>query len=606
MKKIIVLPLMFMGLFAIGQHHSGLPAKQWVDSVFKQLSKDQKIAQLMVVRLSTIDASTKKIVFLDAQVEAAIRQYNIGGICLFQGGPVVQANMVNRLQSIASTPLLVCIDAENGLGMRMDSVLPLPRQMTLGAIQDPSIIYQYGKWVGQQCRRAGIQVNYAPVVDINNNPNNPIINDRSFGEDKYKVAALSIQYMKGMQDTGVMACAKHFPGHGDVTVDSHKDLPIITKTRAQLDSLELYPFKAIFKAGVGSVMIAHLSIPAIDNTPNLATSLSYKNVTVLMRKELGYNGLTFTDGLEMQGVTKFFPDGEVAAQSLIAGNDMLCLPNNIPSSIKKIKEAIQQKKLSWNDIDTHVKKVLYAKYQYGLANLNPISTSHITEEINSQTPAMKKLVAENAITLLYNADASAFPLKPSPALRVAYVAVGTKTDNTFAKRLREDYHAAVFYFDYKANETKANALLTLLKDDYDVVITGLHSYARYPANNFGISKTAITLIQQIQQQFKNNTFIFGNPYAIKNFCSSKNLVVAYEDDEAMQTAAADLLLGRFAAKGKLPVTVCEKFSFGAGITTTTRVLPSASPETVGLHTPTLQTIDNTVTDGIKKKHSLGR
>ena len=303
-------------------------AVNWTDSVFKTLSDDERIAQLMVVRLSTYDAKAKKAIFFDSLVSELIKKYNIGGICLFQGSPVKQANIINKLQLQAKTPILMCIDAEWGVGMRMiDSVLPLPRQMMLGAVSDAAIAYEYGKIVAEQCKRVGLQVNYAPVVDINNNPNNPVINDRSFGEDKYKVALFGIQYMKGMQDNGVMACAKHFPGHGDVAVDSHFDLPVINKSMAQLDSLELYPFREIFKAGIGSVMIAHLSIPAIDNTPNKPTSISKNNVTELMRNQLGYQGLTFTDALEMQGVKKYFPDGAASVESLVAGNDMLCLPD---------------------------------------------------------------------------------------------------------------------------------------------------------------------------------------------------------------------------------------------------------------------------------------
>ncbi len=420
MKKLLLVLLLNGFLFSVSaQFHSTLNAEQWVDSVFKTLSNDQKIAQLMVVRLSTIDPSTKTITFFEKEVEEAIRKYNIGGICLFQGGAVRQVNIINNFQSFAKTPILICIDGENGVGMRVDSVKGLPRQMMLGAVQDPEIIYQFGRIIGEQCKRMGIQVNYAPVVDINNNPANPVINDRSFGEDKYKVASYGIQYMKGMQDVGVMGCAKHFPGHGDVSVDSHKDLPVITKTKEQLDSLELYPFREIFKAGVGSVMVAHLYIPSIDSTPNRATSISYKNVTELLRNELGYKGISFTDALEMKGVAKFFPDGEASVQSLIAGNDMLCLPGDIPGAIKKTKAAIRKKKLSWKDIDEHVKRVLYAKYQYGLANLQPVNTNNLAADLNKDVNAMWHKVSENAITLLRNDDASNFPLAANTTKRVA-------------------------------------------------------------------------------------------------------------------------------------------------------------------------------------------
>ena len=540
------------------------PAQKWVDSVFASLTPDQRIAQLMVVRLS--ERTSTGILFYDKKVTELVKKYNIGGVCLFQGNPTLQAATVNSLQAIAKTPIMMCIDGENGLGMRFDSIIPLNRQMMMGAVQDETIIYNYGKLVGEQCKRAGIHVNYAPVVDVNNNPNNPVINDRSFGEDKYKVASYGIAYMKGMQDVGVMACAKHFPGHGDVDVDSHKDLPVINKTIAQLDSLEFYPFKQIFKAGVGSVMIAHLSIPAIDNIPNKPTSISYKNVTELMRNKMGYQGLTFTDALEMQGVKKYYPDGEASVESIIAGNDMLCLPGDVPMSIIKIKEAIKKKKLSWADIETHCRKVLAAKYQYGMANLQPVNLTNITADINSNVNAMKKVIAENALTLLNKTDDVFFPLKPNDALtKIAYVSLGTSTDNEFSKKLRSEYKADVFYINYKHDAGRVLSLVELIKKRYKKVIIGVHNYARVPLNNFGISPSAVDLVTQLQNQTNAITFVFGNPYAIKNWCNAKNLVACYEDDTITQNTAFEFLQGKIQAKGKLPVTVCDKYKFGSGL-----------------------------------------
>ncbi|WP_431212460.1 glycoside hydrolase family 3 protein [Puia sp. P3] len=248
------------------------------------------------------------------------------------------------------------------------------------------------------------------MVDVNNNPDNPVINDRSFGEDKYKVAEYGVQYVKGMQAEGVMACAKHFPGHGDVAVDSHFDLPVINKSKKQLDSLELYPFRQLFDAGVGSVMIAHLYIPAIDNTPNRATSLSYNNVTKLLRKRLRYTGISFTDALEMKGVSKYFPDGDASVQSLIAGNDMLCLPGDIGQALEKIRAAIKDKKLKWKDIDARVKKVLYAKYNLGLSEWKPVKKDHLTADLNTGITEIRHDVAVDALTVLRE-DSSVFPLR---------------------------------------------------------------------------------------------------------------------------------------------------------------------------------------------------
>src|SRR5690242_4548888 len=323
MKKIFCFLLVLTSFSSFAQYKSKLNRDQWVDSVFNSLSDNEKIAQLMVIRAhSNLGADHV------AKVTNDIQKYNVGALCFFQGGPIRQANLTNFYQSIAKTPLMVTIDGEWGLGMRLDSVIKYPYQLTLGALTNEQLIYEMGKAVGEQMKRIGVHVNYAPVVDINNNPNNPVIGYRSFGEDKNKVTQFGVAYMKGMQDAGIMACAKHFPGHGDVDVDSHLDLPVINKTMTQLDTMELKPFKAMFDAGVGSVMIAHLYIPAIDDKLNMTTSLSKNNVTDLLRRELRFTGLTFTDALEMKGVSKYWPGGEAAVQALIAGNDMVCLPES--------------------------------------------------------------------------------------------------------------------------------------------------------------------------------------------------------------------------------------------------------------------------------------
>jgi beta-N-acetylhexosaminidase len=567
------------------------PAQYWADSVYKKLSKDERIAQLMVVRLSTIDSKTKVVTFLDDNVSNLIAKYNIGGICVFQGSPVKQAEIINRLQAKAKTPLMMCIDAEWGVGMRIiDSVLPLPKQMMLGAMKDETIVYRYGKLVAEQCKRIGLQVNYAPVVDVNNNPNNPVINDRSFGEDKYKVANFGIQYMKGMQDNGVMACAKHFPGHGDVSVDSHLDLPVINKTMAQLDELELYPFRKIFDAGIGSVMLAHLYIPAIDTTKNRATSLSPNNVNNLMRKELNYKGLTFTDALEMQGVNKFYPNGAASVQSIIAGNDMLCLPGDVPLAINKIKEAIKKKQISWADIELHCKKVLMAKYHYGLTNLKPIKTENLAADLNKGIAEMRRLVAENAITLVSKKGESFFPLRDTKSGDIAFVGFGITAENEFAKRMRADYNATVFY------GSDAN-LLSKLKSFKKVVI-GLHNVGRYAASNFGFNKSTLDAIAAVQQQNNCVSFVFGNAYSLKNFCGVDNIVMCYEDDAIVQGTAIDLLQGKIFYKGVLPVTVCDNFKYGFGIDTKASAALFEKKTNVGSSREKLLRVDSIVHNAI--------
>jgi beta-glucosidase-like glycosyl hydrolase/CubicO group peptidase (beta-lactamase class C family) len=566
MKKYSILfSLLFLAVYSNAQYRSTLNEQQWTDSVFNSLTEDQRIAQLMVVRAHS-NLGADHI----AKVVAEIEKYNIGALCFFQGGPVRQANLTNYYQSIARTPLMVTIDGEWGLGMRLDSVTKFPYQLTLGAMEDQNLVYRMGLAVGEQCKRIGVHVNYAPVIDINNNPDNPVIGYRSFGENKQKVADFGVAYMKGMQDAGIMACAKHFPGHGDVDVDSHYDLPVINKNRAQLDSMELMPFRAIFEAGVGSVMIAHLYIPSIDNTTNRATSISKNNVTKLLREDLGYEGLTFTDALEMKGVAKYFPGGTIAVEALIAGNDMLCLPSSVEEAIKEVKKAIADNRLSWDEINKKVKKVLASKHELGLYQWKPIVLDNLLAELNGKTDAIRKEVAEKTLTVLSLAqhkasrtDYANLPLKNEK--KIAYVSIGTNELNAFGKRLKNDLGADVFHFSYKDGAAKAEEILKAVPKDgkYDAIIIGVHDYNNRPANNYNISSAAIDLYKKLNF-IKTQTFVFGNVLATRNFCDAYTLVAGYQDDEITQQAAADLLQGKISATGKLPVRVC-KFDEGEGI-----------------------------------------
>ena len=571
-------------------------SRKWVSKQFKKLSEDEKIAQLMVIRAhSNLGADHVQ------QVTDLIKKYNVGGLCFFQGGPVRQANLTNFYQSIAKTPLMIAIDGEWGLGMRLDSVINFPRQLMMGAVNDPAQIYAFGKAVGEQCKRLGIQVNYAPDIDVNNNPNNPVINDRSFGEDKYKVARFGIEYMKGMQDVGVMACAKHFPGHGDVAVDSHYDLPIINKTRTQLDELELYPFRELLKAGVGSVMVAHLYIPSIDTTANLATSLSKNNVTSLLRDELGFQGITFTDALEMKGVAKYFPAGDASVQSLIAGNDMLCLPGDIPGSIEKVKQAIRDGKLSWEDLNARVKKILLAKYHLGLHKKTNINTQNLVEDLNQYTQAINTALAKQAITLLKLNNPNLLPMQAKR--KIAYVGIGNGKEHVFAKRMLADWNADIYLFDNKLDSIAAIELLNKVSG-YDAIVLGMHQYSRRPANNYDLSRASVQLAKDIQRYHNSISFVFGNPYAIRNFTDAPNLIACYENDSITQHTAADILQGKLAAQGSLPVTVHERFHYGTGLRNT-NTLPITTPESVGMSSAALNKIDQLAQEAISKGAAPG-
>ena len=592
----ILFLLLVTPVISSAQYKSKLTAQQWTDSVFNSLSDDEKIAQLMVVR-----AHSNLGLDHVAKVVSDIRKYNVGALCFFQGGPIRQANLTNYYQGIAKTPIMVTIDGEWGLGMRLDSVTKFPFQLTLGALSDENLVYRMGIAVGEQCKRIGVHVNYAPVVDINNNPNNPVIGYRSFGEDKEKVSTFGVAYMKGMQDAGIMACAKHFPGHGDVDVDSHYDLPIINKTRKQLDSMELVPFRAVFDAGIGSVMIAHLSIPSIDNTANRATSISKKSVTDLLRTDMGYEGLTFTDALEMKGVTKYFPGGTISVESLIAGNDMLCLPESVETSIEAIKKAIADKKLSWDDINAKVKKVLLSKFNLGLNQTQFVDTKNLVEELNAKTDAIRYEVAKNGITVLAQAGNTASrtdyaQISVIGKKKVAYVGIGSTELNAFGKRMQEDLGAEVFLFSYKDGKKKADEILQDVKKDgkYDAIIIGVHNYSLKPMDNFSISPAAISLYKELNF-IKTITLTFGNVLATKNFCDAWTLVACYQDDAITQQAAADLVEGKIVSMGKLPVSVCH-FKFGDGV-----VHGGIKPVRAYIPKEKLEVVDSIVKDAIVQK-----
>ncbi len=591
-----LLCLFFIPFVATAQYKSKLNREQWVDSVFNSLSDDQRIAQLMVIRAHS-NLGPDHV----AKVVNDIRQYNVGALCFFQGGPIRQANLTNYYQSIAKTPLMVTIDGEWGLGMRLDSVTKYPYQLTMGAINDENLVYRMGVAIGEQCKRIGVHVNYAPVIDINNNPNNPVIGYRSFGEDKDKVSKYGVAIMKGMQDAGIMACAKHFPGHGDVDVDSHYDLPVINKSMKQLDSMELVPFRAIFNAGVGSVMIAHLYIPAIDNTANKATSISKNNVTDLLRTKMGYDGLTFTDALEMKGVAKYFPGGTIAVEAIIAGNDMLCLPASVPESIETIKKAITDNRLSWDDIYSKVRKVLASKYQLGLNKWSPIDTNNLLADINAKTDAIRYEAAQHSITILSQAgtkasrtDYAQVPLTDKQK-KIAYVGIGSSELNEFGKRMQRDFDANVFLLSYKDGQEKADEIVKEVQKDgkYDAIVIGIHNYSLRPAENFGLSATALKLYKDLNF-IKTITLTFGNVLATKNFCDAWTLVACYQDDAITHQAAADLLQGKIAAQGKLPVSVCS-FKFGEGI------IQGSTQPSKALIKERLQVVDSIALDGIAKK-----
>ncbi|MBQ8703819.1 MAG: serine hydrolase [Bacteroidales bacterium] len=369
MKKTIILSLLLsVGLAGTAQQvfdARGLtwlsPETAWAEKMMEHLTLEQRIAQLMVVRvpLNLDDRQAKE--FSDR-----MNGYGVGGVCFFAGTAERQATMTRLFQDDARVPLLVCIDGEWGLGMRLKDMYSFPRNARFGLLPPSadSLVYRMGEEIGRQCRELGIHINFAPVVDINSNPKNPVIGTRSFGTDRERVAQLGIMYALGQQSQGVIATAKHFPGHGDTDADSHYELPVINHTRAYIDSVDTYPFRRLIEAGVQGVMVAHLQVNALD--PSRPSSLSPAVIDGLLRREMGFDGLVVTDGLDMKGVTNTYGKGNGELAALKAGNDILLLPPDVPAAIEVIKKAAKADDSVRAMVDYHCRRVLEAKYKHVL------------------------------------------------------------------------------------------------------------------------------------------------------------------------------------------------------------------------------------------------
>lgn len=597
-KSICVLLLSVGVTFCSAQTPS---PKQWVDSIYNTMTLDEKVGQLFMVRAYS-KADNKDVGTILSQIE----KYHIGGICFFQGSPTKQAELTNKYQKKSKVPLLISIDGEWGLGMRFkDDAISFPRQLMLGAVQDNNIIYEMGQEVARQLKRIGVHVNFAPVVDVNNNPANPVINDRSFGEDKYNVIAKSYAYMKGMQDMGVMACMKHFPGHGDTDVDSHYDLPIINHSRGRLDSLEILPFKALVKQGISSTMVAHLHIPAIDDRANRPTTLSKPAVTDILRTELSFSGLIYTDAMDMKGVTKHFPDGEADLEAFAAGVDVLLLPNDLAKGIKAIKEAVASGKISEDRLAYSVKKILSAKHSVGLAKPVSIDLNGIADYVNSnRAHALKSRLIEQAVTLARD-DERLVPIREVANLNMTTIAIGAEKETPFQKMISRYASVKHQQVSKKITETSATKLLGIADKEQTVVVS-FHDMSKYSKTGFGIDTSALQLLRQIDATNKLIVVVFGSPYALSYFDEFTTVLAAYNEEEITQEIVAQALFGTQTIKGRLPVTSSTKYKNGQGIyRESLGRLGFSIPERVGMSSRTLAKLDDLAAEMISKGAAPG-
>ncbi len=570
--------------------------EKWVDSVFNSLSSQEKIAQLMMVA-----AYTDRNEYHEKEIKRLIQKYNIGGLIFFQGHPYKQARLTNEYQSLAKTPLFIAIDAEWGLAMRLDSTIKYPYAMMLGAVKDEKLIYEMGAQIAEQLKLIGTHINFAPVIDVNNNPVNPVINIRSFGEDRASVTRKGLLYMKGMQDNNILAVAKHFPGHGDTDKDSHLTLPLISHSRERLDSIELFPFKELINSGLGGVMTAHLSVPALEKDPKTASSLSRNVVTGLLKNELGFKGLIFTDAMNMGGINKYFSPEEANVKAIAAGNDILLMPHDVPKTISLIQKEIRRGNISQEDIDNKCKKILAAKYWVGLNNYSPVKLCELDKKLNrTEFLLLQRKLIESSLTLLNNRN-NLIPLKRLDTLKIATIALGCDNPDIFQK-------TAVLYTETGSICTNEDPSIVRLQDklnEYNLLIISIHNTNIRVSKNYGISRKTIEFIDSLADKYNVILNVPANPYALSGFKDLNNikgLIVSYEDNDITQSLAAQLIFGAIPAEGSLPVTVSKEYPAGSSIKTASSMrLKYTIPAEADIDEVHLMKIDSIVEDAIDKE-----
>ncbi len=548
----------FVLAFSAAQCFAQDAESRWVDSVYNSLTVEQRVGQLICMRANQPDKP-----FYD-DVAKYIKKYNIGGVCFFRADAEAQVKKTNEWQALAQTPLMVSIDAEWGLAMRVNKTLAYPYQMTLGAIADDQLLYEMGQQVAEQCQRMGIHVNFAPVADVNSNAANPIIGMRSFGENPQKVGEKATSYALGMQSKGLVTTMKHFPGHGNTSTDSHLTLPTVTRPIEEVRDIELAPFQYMIDQGVNGAMVGHLYFPAIEKVKNTSSSLSYGVVTDLLKEEMGFEGLIFTDGLDMKGVSEKVRNDSVPYVAFMAGNDVLILPHDVPFAIKTIKAAAERDTVAAARLEESCKKILRYKYRAGLTQFKALSTENLMSDLKKKSYVdLRRQLFEEAVTMLRNDD-QVIPLANNK--KIAVVTIGNTKNDVNNGLIERGYSTTSFVVEKDKIASKSADWLKKL-EAYDLVVVSIEKTTMFASKNYGINDETVKFFNRLVAQNDVILNLFACPYALDMFRinnSVKGLVVAYQDEVPAVDAVVKLLSGELEPHGTLPVSV-SKFKCGDGI-----------------------------------------
>ena len=567
----------------------------WVDSIYNSLSIDQKIGQLFTIWVATKQGPEK----MD-EVSSIIKKNHLGGLIFSLGNINDQAKYTNEFQSISKVPLLIGMDAEWGIGMRLDDAFSFPYNMTLGALNDNSLIYRVGKRIGVHAKRIGVHINFAPVTDINTNPNNPIIGSRSFGEDKINVTMKSLSYLKGMQSEGIMGSAKHFPGHGDTSTDSHKTLPIINFSAKRINDVELFPYKQLIKNNLSTVMVAHMEVPSLEKEPKMPSTLSKNIISKLLKKKLKFEGLVITDAMDMKGVVDFNKNQSADVSALLAGNDVLLMPDDLDESTKSIKNAIKDGTITEKRLKYSVKKILMAKYKAGLHKNNKVDLKNIVEDMNSNIDkSLFEEITEKSITLIKN-DNDILPIKDVSS-KIAFLEMGDSNSDEFFKML--NHYTKVDKVEY---DSKAELLRTL--KPYKTVIVGFHKSNKSPFDPYKFSKTEIETLELLSKNKNVILNVFAKAYALMDvdMTNVSSVLVSYQNNVTAQNKSAQIIFGALPALGRLPVSINKKYPLHTSIKTETiNRLSYGLPNSKNFDLDKLNSIDLVIEDAIEKRMTPG-
>ena len=558
----------------------------WVDSIYSSMTLKEKVGQLFVIQAFSNKNKNHKDNIINI-----IKNNNIGGIIFSKGSAHKQVDLTNDFQSESSIPLLIGMDAEWGLNMRLDSTFSFPWNMTLGAIKDNNLIRQVGRSIADHCKRIGVNFNFAPVVDINTNPDNPIIGNRSFGESTQNVSSKSLNFMRGQQEMNILSSAKHFPGHGDTSTDSHKTLPFISHDKKRILKTELKPFKTLINNGLESVMIAHLEVPSLEKTKGLPSTLSYSIVTSLLKNTLGFKGLIITDALEMKGLSNFKSKGNLDMLAFKAGNDVLLMSANVSEGIKAIVDEYNLGEISEERLSYSVKKILKAKYKVGLNNFLPISKSNIYNDLNSlENKLLNEELVEKAITVVKN-NVNILPIK-NLKNSIGYLNFGNDNYMDFFDELTK-YSKIDNLDEIDILKTESTSFI---ESNYKTIIIGVHANSETPWKSYNLKKEEIIFINRISKKVNVILNIFGSPYMLNRFKNIKNIngiIISYQNSKVFQKKSAQLIFGAIESTGILPVSIGKLFSTGQGLELNKiNRLSYGLPESVNLSSEKLNKIDS--------------